>query len=112
MKKWRVIILPSAGEDIDGIYTYIATVLMKPVTAVRLVTRFKKAILSLNNMPERYRLYDKEPWRSKGLRSFSVGNYIIFYHTAPKSNTVFIDSVIYGGRDLDRVIEEKDLINT
>ena len=106
MKKWRVIILPGAEEDISRIYSYIAAVLLEPVTAGRLVARIRKAIRSLDNMPERCRLYEKEPWRTKGLRLFPVGSYIIFYHTAPEIGTVFIDSVIYGGRDIDRAVEE------
>ena len=106
MKKWKVTILPGAEDDLDGIYSYIATVLLEPVTAGRLVARIKKAILSLDEMPERHRLYEKEPWHSKGLRFFSVGNFIVFYHTTPEINKVFIDSVVYGGRDIDRVVKE------
>ena len=106
MKKWKVVILPAAEEDIGEIYSYIATVLTEPVVAGRLVARVKKAIYSLENMPERYRLYDKEPLRSKGLRLVSAGNYIIFYHTAQDVGKVFIDGVIYGGRDLDEAVSE------
>ena len=106
MKKWNVTILPDAEDDIGRIYSYIVNSLFEPVIAGRLVKRIKKAILSLDKMPERYRLFDKKPWHSKGLRLFSVGNFIIFYHTAPEIDTVFIDSVVYGGRDIDRIIEE------
>jgi len=104
---WKVIILPGAEADIDGIYNYIAAVLMEPMTAGKLVARIKKAILSLDHIPERHRLYDNEPWRSKGLRMFPVGNYIVFFHMAPDISKVFIDSVIYGGRDIDAVLEER-----
>ena len=106
MKKWRVIILPDAEEDIYSIYMHIATVLLEPVTAAKLVARVKEAISSLSNMPERYRLYDKEPWYSKGLRLFFVSSYIVFYHIAPQIDTVFIDSVVYGGRDIGKTVEE------
>ena len=106
MRKWKVVILPAAEEDIGEIYSYIATVLMEPMVAGKLVVRIKKTIFSLENMPERYRLYDKEPLRSKGLRLVSVGNYIVFYHTAQDIGKVFIDGVIYGGRDLDEAVSE------
>ena len=106
MKKWKVVILPAAEENIGYIYSYIATVLMEPMVAGRLVARIKKAIHSLENMPERYRLYDKVPLRSKGLRLVPVGNYIVFYHTAQEVGKVFIDGVIYGGRDLDETVSE------
>ena len=106
MKKWKVVILPDAESDIEMIYLYIAAALTEPVTAGRLVLRIKKAIRGLSTMPERHRLYDKEPWHSKGLRWFPVGNYIIFYHTASETDTVFIDGVVYGGSDIDRFVGE------
>ena len=106
MKEWKVYILPDAEDDIDKIYSYIAFVLLEPTTAQRLVSRIIKAIQSLEDMPERHRLYDKEPWRSKGVRLFSVGNYIVFYHTEPEKGFVFIDSVIYGARDINIIVEE------
>jgi len=93
-------------DDIEDIYIHIATELLEPVTAANIITRIKKVIFKLDHMPERFRLFDKEPWRSKGLRLFSVGNYIIFYHIVPDVNTVYIDAVIYGARDLDTVLED------
>ena len=111
MREWAVTTLPGAEKDISDIYSYIATVLMEPAVAGRLVARLKKAIHSLENMPERYRLYDKEPLRSKGLRMVSVGNYIVFYHTAKDVGKVFIEGVIYGGRDLDEAVSEIMMID-
>ena len=107
MKKWTVKILPDAEDDIENIYIHIATQLLEPQIAANYIQRIKNAIFKLDHMPERFRLYDKEPWRSKGLRLFSVGNYIVFYHTAQEVNTVYIDAVIYGARDLDVVLEEE-----
>ena len=107
MKKWAVIILPDAEDDIEEIYNHIAAELFEPVIAANLITRIKRAIFRLEHMPERFRLYDKEPWRSKGLRLFSVGNYIIFYHIIPDTNTVYIDAVIYGARDLGTVLDDE-----
>jgi toxin ParE1/3/4 len=105
VKKWKVLTLPDAEADIESIYSYIATILLEPVTAARLIARIRKAINSLGNMPGKYRLYDKEPWRSKGLRLFPVGNYIVFYHIVPDHDSVFIDAVIYGGRDVEAIAE-------
>jgi len=107
VKKWTVKILPDAEDDIEDIYIHIANELLEPITAANLIARIKKAIFKLDHMPERFRLYEKEPWHSKGLRLFSVGNYIVFYHIIPESNTVYIDAVIYGARDLDVALEEE-----
>ena len=107
MKKWRITTLPDAEADIEGIYRYISTTLFEPAIAGNFVARIRKAISSLSQMPERHRLYFNEPWRSKGLRVFPVGNYIVFYHTAPDACTVFIDAVIYGGRDIDEILVDR-----
>ena len=105
MKKWKVTILPDAETDIDELYVYIAKVLMEPVAAANLVVRIKKAIRSLEYMPERHRLYYDEPWHSKGLRVFPVGNFIVFFHI--DIDTVFIDSVLYGGRDIELILGDR-----
>ena len=39
------------------------------------------AIRKLDTMPNRNRLYEEEPWHSRGLRFFPVGNYLVFYKT-------------------------------
>ena len=41
--------------------------------------RLEEQILSLDIMPERYRKYENEPWKSRGLRVLPVDNYVIFY---------------------------------
>jgi hypothetical protein len=40
--------------------------------------RLEKGIASPHQMPERFRAYDKEPWRSRNLRIMPVDNYLIF----------------------------------
>jgi len=41
--------------------------------------RLEEQILSLDKMPERYRKYEKEPWKSRGLRVLPVDNYLVLY---------------------------------
>ena len=36
-------------------------------------------ICRLDTMPERYRKYEKEPWKSRGLRVLPVDNYVVLY---------------------------------
>jgi toxin ParE1/3/4 len=107
VKCWNVITLPNAENNIEDIYKYITFELLEPIIAANLIKRIKTAINGLNQMPERFRLYDKEPWRSKELRLFSIGNYIIFYHVDMKSDNVYVDAVIYGARDLHVVLEDE-----
>ena len=68
-----------AEEDLRGIFEYIAFELLSPENAGRQLERLEKQILSLNEMPERFSKYGKEPWHSRGLRFVAVDNYIVFY---------------------------------
>ena len=52
-------------------------------------------------MAESYHLYPNEPWKSKGVHYFSVGNYSIFY--VADNNVATVIHVSYGRRDLDKV---------
>ena len=59
-------------------------------------------IASLDEMPNRYAKYDKKPWKDRGLRFFSVKNYVIFYLTNEETKTVYIIRIMYGGRDIEK----------
>ena len=98
---YSVIISEKAKMDIRDIYEYIAFSLYAPKAAANITGKIEKAILSLDLNPERYRLYDKEPWKARGLRLLPVENYIIFYIPDENAGTVTITRVMYGGRDID-----------
>lgn len=63
-------------------------------------------IRGLDEMPMRFRLYEDEPWHSRGLRFFPVDNYLVFYLPKEFTNTVDIIRIIYGGRDIRRQLSE------
>ena len=52
-------------------------------------------------MPERYRFYDRETWKSRGLHIVPVDNYCVLYIVDNDDRTVFIMRVMYGGRYID-----------
>lgn len=103
---WDVKFTDQARRDLRDILDYISYELQEPQVAVKLVRSITKEILSLDQMPMRYRLYEKEPWKSQGLRCFPVKNYLIFYYPEETSNTVYAVRVIYGGRDISRQLSE------
>ena len=72
MKHYEVLISDKANEDMEGIYKYIAETLLAPMAAAKQYDRIADAILSLEDMPERIKLMDSEPERSKGLRPLIV----------------------------------------
>ena len=99
---WNVEYTKDAEQDLQDIYDYISTVLKVPVTAAKQSNRIMDAVDSLDQMPLRYRLYEHEPWRSKGLRVMPVGNYIVFYLPDEQKGVVWIIRIMYGGRDIQR----------
>ena len=70
---------PTRKEDLKAIYEYLAFELLVPDTASRQSDRIMKAVRTLDNMPERYKVYEEEPWKSQNLRYFPVDNYLVFY---------------------------------
>lgn len=91
-----------ADKDLRGIYEYIAFELQSADSAAGQLDRLEEAIGKLEHMPEKHRRYEKEPWRSRGLRMFPVDNYLVFYIPDAKSQTVTVIRVMYGGRDVDK----------
>jgi len=76
--KYKIEITKQADADLRGIYEYIAFTLYEPEVAAGQLDRIESAIMSLDEIPERFRLYEKEPWYSRGLRQFPIDNYIFF----------------------------------
>ena len=90
-----------ADSDLRGIFEYIAFELQSPENASGQLDRLEEQILSLDTMPERYRKYEKEPWKSRGLRILPIDNYLVFYTTNTDIKVVTILRVMYAGRDID-----------
>jgi len=104
MSLWEVVYSEQARLNLRNIYEYIAYNLLVPETAKKQAERIMKAIESLDDMPERNPLYEKEPWRSRGLRKLIVDNYIAFYLPIEKSKQILIVSIMYGGRNIEELI--------
>lgn len=102
---YEIRMTPQAQNDLRGIFEYIAFTLQSPQNAVGQLDRLEGSIDSLDQMPERFRVYDKEPWRSRNLRMIPVDHYLVFYIPNREEETVTIVRVMYGGRDIDRQLE-------
>jgi toxin ParE1/3/4 len=103
---WNIMYTATARRDLRDIYEYIACELFVPETAAGQIQRIMKEIRALDKLPMRFRLYEEEPWHSKGLRFFPVDNYLVFYLPDEIKNTVNIVRIIYGGRDICRQLGE------
>lgn len=97
--KYVVEISDQAEADLRRISEHIAFELRSIQNADGQLKRLEKSICALDEMPERYQLYGREPWCSRGLRSMSVDNFCVFYISDTKRSVVSIVRVMYSGRD-------------
>ena len=97
-----------ARTDLRGIYEYIAFALQSRINADRQLDRIEREILSLSDMPERYKVLDLGFEASKTVRIAAVDRYCVIYHVAKERGAVQILRILYGGRDIPAALE-KDL---
>lgn len=95
-----------ADNDLRNIYEYIAFELQSPENASGQLDRLEESILGLDQMPERFREYEKEPWHSRGLRIMPVDNYCVLYIPDKEKAVVTIIRVMYGGRDIETQLKK------
>ena len=87
---------PTSEEDLIDIWLYIAE--DQPVNTDRLLDRLNEAMIKLTEMPkmgvERSELI-------KGLRSYPLGKYILYYRI--KDNDLEVVRVLSSSRDIDSI---------
>lgn len=99
---WDIEIADAAYEDMRNIFYYIANELQSPDDARNVIRRILAEIATLNEMPNRFRSYPREPLSSKGVRVMDVGNYCVYY--IAKDSVVSVGRVLYFRRDSDAVL--------
>ncbi len=104
--KYEVLTTEQAAADLRAIFEYIAYDLLAGENAIKQLDRLEEAILSLDEMPERHHLYDKEPWKERNLRIMPVDNYLVFYIPCGEEKTVTVIRVMYGRRDIDTQLQQ------
>ena len=95
-----------ARHDMKRIYEYIADTLMEPVIAEKQYTRIETAVYSLDQMPERFRQYEKEPWRSRNLRVMPIDNYIVFYIVDNENQVATVIRIMCGRRNTEKELDD------
>lgn len=101
---WKIQYTEKANKDIREIYEYIAFSLLEIGTASKIVSNIIKTVNSLNEMPRRFPVYTANS--NVEIRSANVGNFIIFYSLEDNTETVTIISVLYGGSDIDNILQD------
>ena len=98
---YQVILSDAANRDLRNIFEYIFYELKAPQSASAMLDKLEKAVLSLEEMPNRHRIIEREPWLSRKVRLMPVGNYVVIYFVDDNKYEVNIMRIIYGGRDID-----------
>ena len=98
MGKRIVEITQTALGDMEGIYDYIADVLLAPENAMGQYNRIADAILTLDSNPERCLVFEVEPERSWRMRRMVIDNYLVCYIVDPDKVTV--TDVLYGASNV------------
>ncbi len=83
-----------AQNDLRDIFEYIAFTLQSPQNAAGQLDRLEGSIDSLAQMPERFRVYDKEPWRSRNLRIMPVDHLLKRYEYPPEGMADAVQTVM------------------
>lgn len=109
-EKYRVQYSPAALDDLKDIYAHIATVLRTPENASKQIHRITEEICSLDFMPCRYEQVDWEPWKNMGMRKVAVNNFVVFYTVDQNRLNVTVIRIVYGGRDLRRILDDVDAL--
>ena len=97
--KYKVMYTAGAKKDLRNIFRYISEELLAPENAAGQTERI---------MPNRNRLYEEEPWHSRGLRFFPVDNYLVFYKTDDETEIVYVVRIMYGGRDVHKQLSQTE----
>lgn len=98
IKQYIVDITDDALADMEQLYYYIALKLQAPDNALGQYNRIADAIMTLDNMPERYPIMDSKPEQSRGLRLMPIDNYSVIYIV--KDDRVIVTNVLYSASNI------------
>lgn len=99
----RIEYSPRALKDLDGIWDYIEKELCNPSAAQNTVEGIMDKIDILMSFPEAGAKLEFENGLNSGYRYVSFKNYIAFYRLR-SDDIVYIDRVVYSGRDYMRIL--------
>lgn len=102
-EKYKINYLPAANADIADTASYIATELAAPKAASDLLDKIEGAVERLQIFPYAHSIYPTEiDTRPFEIRAAFVESYVVLYYVVEE--TVTIARVVYGGRDIQRLL--------
>ena len=95
----RLLLSTSARSELINIRKYVAT--ENKQAANRIIREIKARFETLVKFPELGRRRDE---LKKGMRSFAIKNYVVFYFVT--ENSVEIVRVLHGAQDIDSIFSD------
>ncbi len=99
MSKYNIVITEPAEKDLFEIGNYIATELLEPDIALKVVNTIGESILTLEDMPSRNAIVADKRLAHLGIRKLLIDNFIVFYVISEESKTVTVVRILYGKRN-------------
>lgn len=103
--KYSVNMSELANSNLRSIYKYIAFTLCSKQSADRQVKRLKKAILSLDMFPARYRLDMSKVSIQLEIHIMPVDNYNVYYEIDEITQSVYVLAILYSKQDFTQFAE-------
>ncbi len=103
MKTYNVKVTDAALADMEEIYNYIAFTLLSPANAIAQYDRIAEAILSLNILPERFKVMNFTGKELENLRRMPVDNFSVFYVITDDS--IIVTNVLYSASDISQRLQ-------
>ena len=100
---------PAAQRDLQEIKSYIASDLDNPTAALSIVKKITKRIRGLLDHPLMGAPLSSVCSADSDERFLVSGKYLIFYRVSYHGAEIYIDRVLYGGRDYLRILFERTL---
>lgn len=102
---YKVELTSLAGSQLLRIGEYIRNELQAPDAAKRTIDYLEMELSKLDTMPERVVLIDMEPWRSRGVHKYVMGNYIAYF-VIMQENIVRVTAVCLGRQDQKKQLKD------
>lgn len=102
MSTYTVNITDEALADMEALYNYIAVKLQAPENAMGQYNRIADAILTLDEYPDRFGLFESEPEHSLKIHKMVIDNYLVCYVIDVKKEVVTVTDVLYGASDIHK----------
>ncbi len=102
-RKYKVIFLPIAEEDLTGIVLYISHRLQNSAGALHVMSRIWDAIIKRSAAPESFQKYESAKERSETYYRINVGkSFSVFY--VVQGTTMEVRRILYSARDIDSLL--------